>query len=68
VDGDPGDPSEAKDSEVRAYIRYELEPYLDSLVYQLCHIKFKLAPGGLGSDICPGTPESYKKPPGNGNP
>ena len=67
VDGEPGDPSEAKDSEARAYIRYELEPYLDSLAYQLCHVLFRVDPE-MGGDICTGGPEGYKKPPGNGQP
>ena len=68
VDGDPGDQSDDKDSEARSYIRYELEPYLDSLVYQLCHVKFRAAPEMPGGEICPGPPEGYKKPPGNGDP
>ncbi|HEY8197313.1 MAG TPA: hypothetical protein VIG04_10060 [Gemmatimonadales bacterium] len=68
VDGDPGPPSDDKDSEARSYIRYELEPYLDSLAYQLCHVKFRAAPEMAGGEICPGPPEGYKKPPGNGTP
>lgn len=68
VNGDPGEPSDAKDSEVRAYIRYELEPYLDSLTYQLCKIRFRVDPKGPGGEICEGKPEGYKKPPGNGDP
>jgi hypothetical protein len=66
--GDPGDPSGKKDSEVRAYIRYKLEPYLDSLAYQLCHVKSRAAPTARGRIVCPGPPEGYKKPPGNGAP
>lgn len=58
----------AKDSEVRKYIRDELEPYLDSLAYQLCHLKSRAAPDAPGQLICPGPPEGYQKPPGNGAP
>jgi hypothetical protein len=68
VDGAPGSPSDKKDSEARSYIRYELEPYLDSLAYQLCHIKFRLDPSAPGGVICPGPPDGYHKPPGNGAP
>lgn len=68
VDGDPGVQSDDKDSEARAYIRYKLEPYLDSLAYQLCHVKFRADPEMAGGVICPGGPEGYKKPPGNGAP
>ncbi|HEX6408719.1 MAG TPA: hypothetical protein VFZ90_16150 [Gemmatimonadales bacterium] len=69
----PGRRSDAKDSEARRYIRYQLEPLLDSLAYQLCHIKFKVDPGNQdpgaqGGDICPGPPDGYHKPPGNGAP
>jgi hypothetical protein len=58
----------AKDSEVRTYIRDQLEPYLDSLAYQLCHVKSRAAPDAPGRLICPGPPEGYKKSPGNGDP
>ncbi len=68
LDGGPGAPSNKKDSEVRKYIRYELEPYLDSLTYLLCHVKSRAAPTAPGRIICPGPPEGYKKPPGNGAP
>jgi hypothetical protein len=68
LDGSPGELSDKKDSEVRRYIRDELEPYLDSLTYQLCHIKSRAAPAAPGRLICPGPPEGYKKPPGNGDP
>ncbi len=68
VNGDPGNTSDKKDSEARAYIRYKLEPYLDSLAYQLCHVKFAAAPQAPGGTICPGPPEGYTKPPGNGAP
>ena len=69
VDGVPGDESDAKDSEARAYIRYELEPYLDSLAYQLCQVLFRIDPElAGGGEICTGGPEGYTKPPGNGAP
>jgi len=58
----------AKDSEVRRYIRDQLEPYLDSLAYQLCQVKSRAAPDAPGRLICPGPPEGYTKPPGNGAP
>lgn len=57
-----------KDSPARTYIRDELEPYLDSLAYQLCILKSVTAPQAPGQLICPGPPEGYKKPPGNGAP
>jgi hypothetical protein len=57
-----------KDSPLRTYIRDELEPYLDSLTYQLCHVKSAAAPETPGRLICPGPPEGYKKSPGNGDP
>ena len=57
-----------KDSEVRRYIRDKLEPYLDSLAYQLCQVKSRAAPDAPGRIICPGPPEGYQKPPGNGAP
>ncbi|HEU5304445.1 MAG TPA: hypothetical protein VFU40_07370 [Gemmatimonadales bacterium] len=59
---------EAKDSEVRTYIRDELRPYLDSLAYQLCHVKAAAAPNVPGRIICPGPPDGYKPPPADGNP
>ena len=59
---------EGKDKTARKHIRFELEPYLDSLTYQLCHIKSRAAPDAPGRIICPGPPEGYKKPPGNGDP
>jgi hypothetical protein len=59
---------EEKDSPVRTYIRDELEPYLDSLAYQLCEVKYLAAPNAPGRKVCTGPPEGYKKPPGNGNP
>jgi hypothetical protein len=66
VDGDPGEASDDKDS---AYIRYELEPYLDSLAYQLCQVMFRVDPElAAGGEICSGGPEGYKKPPANGAP
>ncbi len=68
VVGDTGAQSEDKDSEARAYIRYELAPYLDSLSYQLCHVMFRADPEMTGGEICPGDPEGYKKSPGNGDP
>jgi hypothetical protein len=68
LDGSPREVSKKKDSEVRRYIRDELEPYLDSLTYQLCHVKSRAAPDAPGRSICPGPPEGYKKPPGNGAP
>ena len=64
----PGTKSDAKDSEARRYIRYTLEPYLDSLAYQLCHLRFRVDPSGQGGEICPGPPDGYHKPPGNGAP
>jgi len=63
-----GSESDAKDSEVRRYIRYKLEPVLDSMAYQLCHLRFRIDPGGQGGEICPGPPDGYHKPPGNGAP
>ncbi|HEY8197314.1 MAG TPA: hypothetical protein VIG04_10065 [Gemmatimonadales bacterium] len=57
-----------KDSPLRVYIRDSLEPYLDSLAYQLCEVKYKVAPEAPGRIVCPGPPEGYKKPPGNGTP
>lgn len=57
-----------KDSHVRKYIRDELQPWLDSAAYQLCHIKSTAAPTAPGRLICPGPPEGYKKPPANGSP
>jgi hypothetical protein len=57
-----------KDSEVRRYVRDELAPYLDSLAYQLCAVKSRAAPTAPGRIICPGPPDGYKKPPGNGAP
>jgi hypothetical protein len=57
-----------KDSPARAYIRDTLEPYLDSLAYQLCEVKYLVAPRAPGRTVCPGPPEGYKKPPGNGTP
>lgn len=57
-----------KDSPLRTYVRDELEPYLDSLTYQLCHVKAAAAPEAPGRLICPGPPEGYKKSPGNGDP
>jgi hypothetical protein len=59
---------EGKDKTARKYIRNTLEPYLDSLTYQLCHIKSRAAPAAPGRVICPGPPEGYKKPPANGDP
>jgi hypothetical protein len=57
-----------KDSPLRLYIRDQLEPYLDSLAYQLCEVKYLAAPDVPGRIVCPGPPEGYKKPPGNGAP
>jgi hypothetical protein len=57
-----------KDSEVRRYLRDDLQPYLDSLAYQLCHVKSAAAADAPGRIICPGPPEGYKKPPPNGDP
>jgi hypothetical protein len=57
-----------KDSPLRTYIRDDLEPYLDSLAYQLCQVKYLAAPQAPGRVVCPGPPEGYKKPPGNGAP
>jgi hypothetical protein len=57
-----------KDSPLRTYVQDELEPYLDSLAYQLCQVKYGAAPEAPGRAVCPGPPEGYKKPPGNGAP
>jgi len=68
--GEP-DSTEVKDSEVRRYIRDELEPYLDSLSHQLCRIHEALPKPeevGPGNDMCPPDPDGYKKPPSNGAP
>ncbi|HEX6408720.1 MAG TPA: hypothetical protein VFZ90_16155 [Gemmatimonadales bacterium] len=59
---------EHKDSPLRAYIRDALEPYLDSLAYQICQVKYEAAPEAPGRLPCPGPPEGYNKPPGNGKP
>jgi hypothetical protein len=59
---------ERKDSPLRAYIRDALEPYLDSLAYQMCQVKYEAAPDAPGRLACPGPPEGYNKPPGNGKP
>ena len=59
---------EIKDSPLREYIRDSLEPHLDSLAYQLCEVKYLAAPDAPGRIVCPGPPEGYKKPPGNGAP
>jgi hypothetical protein len=59
---------EGKDSEVRRYIRDDLAPYLDSLAYQLCVLKYDQAPNSPGKEICIGPPEGYKPPPPNGAP
>lgn len=63
-----GSAPEGKDKTTRKYIRNTLEPYLDSLTYQLCHVKSGAAPSAPGRIICPGPPDGYKKPPGNGDP
>jgi hypothetical protein len=57
-----------KDSEVRKYIRDDLQPWLDSVSYQLCQIKSVAAPTAPGRFICTGGPDGYKKPPANGSP
>ncbi len=59
---------ESKDSKLRVYIRDSLEPHLDSLAYQLCEVKYLAAPDAPGRIVCPGPPEGYQKPPGNGQP
>ncbi len=59
---------ERKDSPLRTYIRDSLEPYLDSLAYQMCQLKYEVAPDAPGRLACPGPPEGYNKPPGNGKP
>lgn len=60
--------TDRKDSPAREYIRDSLEPYLDSLAYQLCEIKYLVAPETPGRIVCTGPPEGYTKPPGNGDP
>lgn len=57
----------AKDSDVRRYVRDDLQPYLDSLGYQLCAVKFKATPDASGR-YCEGDGEGYTKPPPDGNP
>jgi hypothetical protein len=57
-----------KDSLLRVYVRDELQPWLDSFAYQLCHLKSRAAPAAPGRVICPGPPDGYTKPPPNGNP
>jgi hypothetical protein len=57
-----------KDSPARTYIRNDLQPWVDSVTYNLCHIKTAAAPAAPGRIICPGPPEGYKKPPANGAP
>lgn len=59
---------EPKDSEVRRYLRDQLQPYLDSVAYQLCAVKSRAAPNAPGRYICTGPPEGYKPPPANGKP
>ena len=60
--------SGCKDKVVRLYIREELRPYLDSLAYQLCVLKYDQAPTVPGEMICTGPPRGYTKPPENGDP
>ncbi len=57
-----------KDPPLREYIRDSLEPHLDSLAYQLCEVKYLVAPDVPGRLACPGPAEGYKKSPGNGDP
>ena len=57
-----------KDSEARRYIRNELQPWLDSLVKNLCGVKILVAPDAPGKSVCGPSPEGYKKPPANGAP
>jgi hypothetical protein len=65
----PGDPPvPAKDSEVRTYIRDQLEPYLAKIAEQLCLIKYDQAPTVGDEELCTGGPDGYKPPPKNGNP
>ena len=59
---------DGKDSPVRTYIRNDLQPWIDSVTYNLCHIKAAAAPAAPGRFICPGPPDGYKKPPANGAP
>jgi len=59
---------ERKDSAARRYIRDSLDPYLDSVAYQLCEIKYLVAATAPGRSVCTGPPEGYKKPPSNGAP
>ena len=62
------EPGGDKDSEARKYIRDDLQPWIDSVVYNLCHVKVAVAPNAPGQFICGPYPDGYKKPPSNGAP